>query len=68
VFAGQQNALTHRMTSLALVMLLHGLMLLLQTLTCKSARVLPMPGVMVNPICALDGLLNGFGHPNGLPP
>lgn len=26
------------------------------------------PGVMVNPLCALDGLFNGFGHPNGLPP
>ena len=26
------------------------------------------PAVMVNPICALDGLLNGFGNPNGLPP
>lgn len=26
------------------------------------------PGVMVNPVCALDGLINGFGHPNGLPP
>jgi hypothetical protein len=26
------------------------------------------PGVMVNPVCALDGLVNGFGHPNGLPP
>jgi hypothetical protein len=26
------------------------------------------PAVMVNPVCALDGLINGFGHPNGLPP
>lgn len=26
------------------------------------------PGVMVNPLCAIDGLFNGFGHPNGLPP
>jgi hypothetical protein len=26
------------------------------------------PGVMLNPLCALDGLMNGFGHPNGLPP
>lgn len=26
------------------------------------------PAVMVNPVCALDGLLNGFGNPNGLPP
>ena len=25
-------------------------------------------GVMANPICVLDGLVNGFGHPNGLPP
>ena len=27
-----------------------------------------VPTAMVNPICALDGLVNGFGHPNGLPP
>lgn len=26
------------------------------------------PAVMVNPVCALDGLINGFGNPNGLPP
>jgi hypothetical protein len=43
VFVRQQSALTHRMTSLALVMLLHGLllMLLLQTFTYKNARILP---------------------------
>src|SRR5689334_18864336 len=43
VFVRQQSALTHRMTSLALVMLLHGLllMLLLQTFTHKGTRVLP---------------------------
>jgi hypothetical protein len=27
-----------------------------------------VPTAMLNPICALDGLVNGFGHPNGLPP
>ena len=26
------------------------------------------PGVMVSPLCVMDGLINGFGHPNGLPP
>jgi hypothetical protein len=25
-------------------------------------------GVMVSPLCVVDGLVNGFGHPNGLPP
>lgn len=27
-----------------------------------------VPSTMVNPLCVLDGLANGFGHPNGLPP
>lgn len=49
MFVRQQNALTHRMTSLALVMLLHGLllMLLLQTFTYKNARILPTPGAIL---------------------